>query len=431
MIGKWPEQYHANPFPDKTIEEIWDDLDGYSFEELYELPDQRDALRFYVAIPPLFYKGKFIKGFCFSQGAHFLIEQFPDIQDLFFVCAYSMCSSYPWAHKADCFFTCYRNPAREKYYKTKYPSTKDIICIPLQDADFTNEERMYYIPNTPKTIDVFCISTAFPVKNMPMIANALKIYEKKYGYRLKVVYAIGDRAAKRSEDGTFDYSGVSDYSKTALRAVDEILGNTRDYIDFYPYIEYDDLPKFYSASKCGVLASLLEGKNRFIREGMCCNMPIIIFKDLNKFARGDYPEFFGNSGEYIPEFTPESMADTIHKVITNPNAYSPRKNYLKHGGRANFVNTILREMTYYQENIPNFGKGIALKNRWLNKACLNNYGIDYKAFLYDKRYPISNVASVEYITNALKYYYKKFHIPWREIPEELHEPIRRHPVEEK
>ncbi len=423
-MGVWPESYHSNPNPDKPIEHIWDDLDAYSFEEMYEQPDRHSGIRFYAPLPPLFYKGKFIKGFCFTQAAHLLIEQFPKIKDLFFVCANAMCSAYPWSHNADCFFTCYRNPARERYYKSKYPQTKNIICIPLQDADFTNERVMTPIPNTPKTIDVFCISTAFPVKNLPTFAKALKAYEAKYGYRLKVLYAIGDNAAKRNEDGSLDYSGVIDYSKNVLKEVDAILGDTKSYIDFYPYLDYYKLPEYYSAAKCGVLASLIEGKNRFINECISCDTPIIVFKDLNKFSRGESPVFFGNCGECAPEFTPESLADTIHKVLSNPSAYEPRKNYLKYNGRRNFINTCLWEIPYYRENLPEFAAGDALNNEWLNRACIDNYETDYESFLYDKKFNISNIVGLETIRTLLQYYYAKFNIPWHEVPPECHTPLR-------
>ncbi len=424
MTGIWPENYHANPNPNKPIEQIWDDLDGYSFEEMYEEPDHYQSIRFYAPLPPLLYQGHFIKGILFTQAAHLLIEFFPKIKDLFFVCANTMCSAYPWARNADCYFTCYRNPARERYYKSKYPETKNIVFIPLQDADFTNERVMTPIPDTPKTIDIFCVSTAFPVKNVPLFAQALKVYEKKYGHRLKVVYTIGDHDAKRNEDGSFDYSGVSDYSKNVLREVDAVLGDMQSYIDFYPYIDYYTLPTYYSAAKCGVLASLIEGKNRFINECISCNTPIIIFKDLNKFSRSNTPAFFGNAGECVPEFSAESLADTIHKVLMNPSAYEPRQNYLKYNGRRNFINTMLWEIPYYRENLPEFAAGDALNNDWLNKACIDNYEIDYESFLYDKNFHISNIVGLDNIRPLLQYYYGKFNIPWHEVPSECHTPLR-------
>ena len=63
-----------------------------------------------------------------------------------------------------------------------------------------------------------------------------------------------------------------------------------------PQGNYKDLSKYYSASKCCVLGSLIEGKNRFISESQSCDVPIIVFKDFNKYSRGDFPVFFGNAG---------------------------------------------------------------------------------------------------------------------------------------
>ena len=228
MKGIWPEQYMHNPDMNKPIEQIWDDIDGYSFEELYEQENKWGSLSFLVPFPPMNYKGKFIKGICFSQGTRLLMEQYPDMKKLFHVCANSMFASIPWSHNADMFFTCYKNEAREKYYKNKYPETKNIPFLPLQDADFLNEYVIAPTENKEKTIDVICVSTAFPVKNLPVIAKALKIYEEKYGSILKVTYAIGNNSAKKLEDGTLDYSGVIDYAKGPLREVDATLGETKN-----------------------------------------------------------------------------------------------------------------------------------------------------------------------------------------------------------
>ena len=410
MKGVWPSAYHDDPNPPKSLEEIWQDLDGYSFEELFELPAYHQSVQFVVPIPPLYYQEKFIKGFCFSQVVRLLLEKVPELKKLFFVCANSMTFSYPWAHKADCFFTCYKYPEREAYFKNKYPETKDIVCLPLQDADYTNEEVMKPLePKQPKTVDLFCISSAFPVKNLTLIAESLKVYEKKYNYRLKVVCALGSNEVKKNKDGSIDYSDLGDYSKNELIKVDKILGNTKDYVDFIPYITYWDLPKYFSMSKCGVLASLIEGKCRFLYEALSSDMPMIVFKQYNQFSRGGYPIFFGqNSGEYAPLFTAESLADTIHKVLLNLYTYTPRKNYLQYRGRKNFIKTVATEIPYYRENIPNFNDGNLFENQWINEACMDNYGVLYQDFLYDKLCNWSNVASLEATLELVNSYLKKF-----------------------
>ena len=415
MVNKWPEEYLNNPNIEKPIEQIWVDIDNFSFEDMYEGTENLQAkLRLLVPFPPLNYKGKFIKGFFYSNGSRTIMQKYPEINKLFFVIAESMFASYPKNHKADYFFTLYKNEARERYYKNKYPETKNIICLPLQNADFKNEYDMGPTPNTSKTIDVFCVSTPFPVKNLPIIAKALKEYERKYAKRLKVVYAIGTKTAKKCEDGSLDYSEVIDYGKTQLQLVDEIFnGRTKDYIDFYPWIDYKDLPKYYSASKCFVLGSLIEGKNRAIVEAQCCDTPIIVFKQFNQYVRGDFPIFFGNAGEYVPEFTPESLADTIHKVITHPENYEPRKSYLEHYGRKNFVNTIIDANSYYAENIPNYEKGRIQDNLWVDLACYDNYQVCYHDFLYGKKINFSHVVGIQNIDAMAKRYYEKFGLPWK------------------
>lgn len=414
MVNIWPEQYMHNPNIDKPIEQIWEDFDNYSFEERYEsAKDLQDSLTMIIPIPPVRYRGKLVKGVFFSQATRLIMNKFPELKEIFFVCANSMFCSYSRNHNADYFFTCYKNEKREAYFKNKYPETKDVICLPLQDADYMNE---YYIaprPNIKREIDVICISTPFPVKNLPFFAKALLAYEKKYGRILKVVYAIGQRNAVRREDGSLDYSQLSDYGKNELIKVDEILGDTKKYIDFYPYIEYKDLSTFYSSAKCAVLCSLIEGKNRFISEAQSCDTPIIVFKDFNKYSRGDFPVFFGNSGEYVPEFSPECLADVIHKVITNPQNYEPRKNYLEHYGRRNFVNIIADSNPYYERNIPGYEKGRFFENKWFDLACWDNYQSSYYDFLYDRKVPIQNVTGIKNIENVIKFYYNLFGLEWK------------------
>ena len=172
------------------------------------------------------------------------------------------------------------------------------------------------------------------------------------------------------------------------------------------------MSKYYSSSRCAVLGSLIEGKNRFISEAMSCDTPIVVFKDFNKYSRGDYPVFFGNSGEYVPEFTPESLADTIHKVITSPQNYEPRKNYLIHNGRKNFVNTVVDSIPYYRENLPDWQEGRIMDNVWLDMACWDNYHMSYHDYVYGNSYATSYVAGLEKIDTLLQTLSTKFGISW-------------------
>lgn len=408
--NKWPVEYFQNPNINKPIEQIWDDIDNYTFEEQFERKEKIESMDFVIPLPPLKYAGIITKGVFYSQSVDLIIEKFPRLKEIFIPIANSMFSSYPQSIHADAYFVCYENKKHEEYYKTKYPSKKDVVMLPLQDADFTNEYKISPAFNVFKTLDVFCVSTAYPVKNLPVIAAALKIYEQKYKKRLKVKYALGNKDLTTNPDKTIDISKLRYDAKQQLETVMKILGDYQNYIEFIPFIPYSELPKYYTSAKCCVLASLLEGKNRFISEAMSCNTPIIVFKDFNKYSRGDYPIFFNNSGEYVPSFHPESLADTIHKVINNQDNYTPRKNYLLYNGRKNFVNTILDKIPYFKENLPEYSKNGIMNNLWVDLAMQANYQLSTYDFIYGKNPAIQHVRGMTNIESLVKFFYSRFKI---------------------
>jgi len=411
MKGRYPRDYFQNPNMDKerSIEQIWDDIDAYSGEYFEDEPNNHSKIDFWVPIPPLGYRDKWTKGVFFSQGTEYLLKLYPNLQEIFFAGAYTMWSSYSWCDKADFYLTCYENKEREAYYKSKYPNKKDIIFIPLQDADFTNEYDMAPTFNTMKTIDVLMVSTPIAVKNLPMLASALKVYEQKYQYRLKTTIALGSNVCKKNEDGTLDYSGLPDSGKKIMDEVNQILyGKMNEYINLEPYVH--KMASLYTSARCTVLTSLIEGKNRSIFQSLCCDTPVVVFKDHNKWARGNHPIFFGNSGEYVPEFSAESLADTIHKVINNPEMYESRKNYLMHTGRKNFVNLCADYIPYYKENVPDYKSGAFIDNLWIDLACQFDYQISYHDFVYAKTPHLMHVRGLKDIDRLVKFYYKRFNL---------------------
>ena len=262
MKGVYPREYFKAPHVAKPIEKIWDDIDAYSGEYFEDEKSLHEKIDFVIPIPPLKYKNRFLKGVFFSQGCEYLLKLYPDLKKIFFAGAYTMWSNYSWSENADFYLTCYENKPREEYYKNKYPNKRHIPFIPLQDVDFTNEYTVAPTFNTPKTIDVLCVSTPLEVKNLPMVASALKAYEKKYNRSLKATFVLGARDVIRKDNGEIDYSKLPDSQKSQMDQVVKILGNSIKNVDFYPWVNYKDLMRYYTGSRCLVLASLIEGKNR-------------------------------------------------------------------------------------------------------------------------------------------------------------------------
>lgn len=87
MKGVWPTKYFQNPNPTEPIEQIWDDIDGYSFELMYEQENMLDKIDFVIPLPPLDdFKGKKTKGVFYSQATQLLLDRFPDLKKIFVPC---------------------------------------------------------------------------------------------------------------------------------------------------------------------------------------------------------------------------------------------------------------------------------------------------------------------------------------------------------
>ena len=135
-----------------------------------------------------------------------------------------------------------------------------------------------------------------------------------------------------------------------------------------------------------------------------------IFKDFNKFARCGCPAFPKNSGEYVPEYTPESLADTIHEVLFNQGKYEPRKNYLMHYGRRNFLNKIIDLNPYYKDNLPGYKKNSIFDNLWVDLAIQKNYQISLYDYIYSRNFSIQHVVGLDCIDELVEFFYSRFNV---------------------
>lgn len=397
--GKYPVEYFRNPNINKQLEEIYDDIDAYS-GEFFEDEELRMNTDFIVVLPPLKYEGITTKGIFMSQGTDYVYKIFPNIGKLFFSMAYTMWSSYPWSKNADVYLTCYKNPKREEWYFKKHPEKKDKILIPLQDADFTNEYLLAPTFNTPKDIDILYVSRLADVKNIHVFIEALKKYREKYNEKLRATMLLGSSPDNKKPK-----------AQEILKEIKHRYGDITEYVTLIERVAYKDISKYYTRAKFTVLTSLIEGKNRTIQESMSCNTPIIVFKDHNKWARGEHELFYGNSGLYVPEFSAESLADTIYSGLQNYNGkFKARRNYLKYYGRKNFINTCIDNIPYFKENLPEYQEGNIQSNLWVDLAMQDNYQISFIDFLYGKNPAIQHVKFNEKQHSLIDFFYSRFGI---------------------
>jgi len=403
MKGVYPVEYFSNPHINKPIEEIYADIDAYSSEFFEDETDYHEGIDFVIPFPPLYYEGQFIKGMFFSQSAEFLLKLYPDLSKLFFSIANTMWTSYSWSQNADAYMTCYKNQHREDWFRRTNPDRGNKTFIPLQDADFTNEYTMYPLLGLEKDIDILCISRFQQLKNIPLIAKALKIYRQKYNHPIKMTYIVG------KEFGV-NFDGLDEHEKNQLRMIEEELIHPSDYIEFIPHVNYFELPKYYTRARVLVLGALIEGKNRTIYEAMSCDTPVIVFNDFNKYARGGAMVFPEGAGLYCPQFDAESLADTMHNIFTNQNSFSPRRKFLEVFGRKNFLNTCIESFPYYAENLPEYKQNRIYNNVWADMAICYNYQISLHDFLYSRNAAIQHVQGLTAIDKLIKFFYRRFGI---------------------
>jgi glycosyltransferase involved in cell wall biosynthesis len=410
--GQYPTAYFNNPVHPGPLSAIYNDLDAYTGEFFANEPHLHPWVNAHIIVPPLYYQGRFLKGLLVSQAIDLLAECFPHIKQLFLLGAHSMWCSYAWATQADVILTCYNNPNHLAHYTQTHPDRAHLAYVPLLDTDFTNEAICYPRPqpaSTDKDIDLLCIARLHNVKNLPHIARALKLYAKKYGQRLRTTLVVGK---------PFDVNrhGLDPHEQNQLRQLERILDhNLSAYITLVPYAHYyTQLPQLFNRSRCYTLTSLIEGKNRGMREALLYDVPVVAYEAHNQWARGSEDPLLPHDrcGIAVPHVDDEALADAWHTVLTQPDYWSPRLHSLPQFSRKQAVNTCLSHIPYYLTQLPEqwFASQPA-DTPWLDAAVLNNYGLSYHSFIYDRHPFLSHTQGLTGILPSLNFYLQRFSLP--------------------
>lgn len=402
--GKYQTEYFSDPtiHQTRTLEQIYADVDGYSMEYFEDEPDFHPRIDFVVVMPPLKLDGVFVKGVCFSQGVDYLHKLHPQLPQIFHSIGNAQWGAIPWSQQADGLFSLYENPDRERWFRNTYPERADKILIPLQDADYTHEYAMKPVPFVQRDIDVLCVSRLHDLKNIPMLAAALDVYRRKYS-PIRMVLILG-------KDVGLNLEGLTDGEREQWRLVEAVLTHPFDSIEIVPKANHSkELPKYYSRSKLTMLGSLFEGKNRVLHEAMCCDTPVVCFRQFNQYIRGQATPLPEGAGLQAAEFDAESLADTWHTVFENQGDFHPRQAYLEVSGRKHFFNRVIDYFAEsYRNQLPNFQAGAHFQNLWIDMAVTANYELSLNDFIYDKNYLLSHVRGTEGIDKLVRFYLNRF-----------------------
>lgn len=393
------EQFFSNPRLEKPLDQIYEDLQGFSYEYLWgdETPEEDQFA--WVILPPLWYEGRFVKGILFTQGAEYLLRMFPQFGEYFFIVGESGSCNYPWTPMADGYMAIYDNPHREAWFRKTHPEKQDKVLVPLEGSDFYLNEYVFAPPlHVQKDIDVLMVARILPVKNIPLVAEAIKLYNQKYG-SLKMLLLAG-----QNWEGP-GLNGLHPYFRGILEGLEEQLGNPWDYIELQQRVPASQVVPYYTRAKVVVLGSLIEGKNRSLREAMFCNTPVVCFRAFNQYIRGPHEAIPEGAGLYAEEFTAECLADTLHHVLQNLGDFTPRKSALRCEGLRHSFNKLLDRFSfYYQTVIPDFEPGRHTENLWLDLAIQANHQKSLMSYLYEEKHAIiSNGFGPTYIQKLFDY----------------------------
>lgn len=402
--GQHQIEFLDNPNIDRTPAQIYAALDEFTDEIFAENTERFGNISVYVILPPLRYEGRFVKGLMFTESAELLVQRYPRIKEIFHLCAYSMWSSVAWSVQADALCMPFAHPDREAAYRARHPHRSHQPLVPLFDSDYTNEYVMAKQAVESRDIDVLCVSRLDRCKNLPMLAQALKVLRQKHPeHPMRVAFIPG-------RDVTANGVWLTSDERDVLRSMTQILGYLPDYLAFLPPMNQLQMSQYYSRARCYVLASLLEGKNRAALESMACDTPGVTFQAHCQYSRGPsllYPE---NTGLMAPEFTAESLADTIYQVVRNYGDFKPRRSFLQHYGRKNFFNRALDVFPYYETALPDYRRGQHFTNLWLDLAVQDNYQVGLSQFIYDHNALISRPQGPQDIARSLGFYHARFEL---------------------
>lgn len=392
-------EYYFNPHVDKPIEQIYHDMNVFSGEVFMNEPHMFNrGIDFMVGMPPVYFEGKFVRGFFISQGVDPLCRMIPDLTDYFIPIAFSMTSSYPWSNEAEGYLTSYDNPHRNAWFRENFPHRRDKYLIPLEDGDYLHEYDFCPSPLPEKDLDLCYVARLIDLKNLPFIAKVLKLYRQKYPKKkIKLNYITGLK---------FDhnFTELNDAERKEWRQVEEILTFPQDYINFYSQVYWHKaLPLMYARSKVYLFGSLMEGKNRSMAEALCCNTPVLHHEEFNQYIRGNTPIVPPLSGMSAP-YDPDSWADTLHLMLNNLDIFHPRAEFIKTRGRRNFLNIAIDHIDEYRNTLPHYEAGNHVNNPWLDAAIGYNYGMSLHNFLYGRRHPISQTRGVDCVKQAMDVY---------------------------
>lgn len=133
-----------------------------------------------------------------------------------------------------------------------------------------------------------------PKKNLLNLLKAFKIFTQKFSLKYQLLL-VGSKRHNSSD---------------IYKAYKKIKFTVKE-VKFLDYVDFQDLPYFYSGAKLFIMPSLYEGFGLPPLEAMACGTPVVA-SDIPVFR-----EILGDAALLVDPFAPEKIAAAIHRILTD------------------------------------------------------------------------------------------------------------------
>lgn len=235
------------------------------------------------------------------------------------------------------------NTAKKCYHNItqQYSNVRiTFLCNTLRESELLKKENIN---------NIFCNQITFVDENRYKILCLEKKYDAIYNARMSK-FKRHELAEKIKSLALINSLAATTHDSEYYKKIRKIL-NHAEWLNYttgkWKNIESKELSQYLNQSKIGIILSDIEGSNYATVEYMLCGLPVVSTKSI-----GGREIYFDNENSIISEDNPESVKDSITKLIEKniqPNLIRNKILSILYKHRKIFIQFI--QNIYEQENI--------------------------------------------------------------------------------
>lgn len=207
---------------------------------------------------------------------------------------------------------------------------------------FINDEIFYPDKKVKKTIDAICVSKWSETKRVELFVQAAGKLPHRQFVLIGFLVSSERKRAKSIEyrERILKYINDNDIQNIQIVEPGDMVHKNNDGSVVPGSLTKDDMRLLYQSSKMTVLTAFdMEGINRSICEGLCCNIPSVITRDMI----GGTPMLINDETGLLANPSGDSIAESIETIL-GMQGLEPRQAFLRVYGITNTNNRLKRRI---------------------------------------------------------------------------------------